>query len=275
MGEKKPYAIITGASRGLGKSFAIELASRGHHLILVSKTDEKLNNTGSQISSEYNVDVKCYRLDLTIENELMEFITEVKSKFKINVLINNAGIGCTTEFDNTSLNFVDSMIGLNIRALTILIHQLLPELRKQDFAYILNVGSMAAYSPIAFKSIYPATKRYVHNFSLGLAEELKESGISVSVLNPGGMNTNEFVTKRNKNHGFMARISVIPTDIVAQIAINKMFRGKKVIVVGLGNKLLRTLMNIFPTPIKIKLISNNYKKEISLTSTDTETSLYR
>lgn len=270
---KEAFAIVTGASLGLGRSFAIELARRGHNLILVSQKNEGLIDLGNKIKEDYKISVQCFEADLTNLDELTQLIENVKDNYQLNILVNNAGIGCATQFDETSLAFVDKMLKINIRALVLLTHQFLPLLKKQEEAYILNVGSMSAFSPMGYKSVYPASKRFVYNFSLGLSEELKGTGVYVSVINPGPMRTNEFITRRITKHGPMVKASVVHTDKIAHITLKKMFRRKRVIVVGRTNKLMRILMAIVPTSIATKIVTNANKNEVLNTFTKTETSL--
>ena len=159
------FAIVTGASQGLGKSFAIELARQGRNVILVSKKDEYLSELSEEITKQFGVRSEFYEVDLTDFNELNAFTTWVNAHFSIDLLINNAGTGGTVSFENCSSHYLNGLIQLNVRVIPLLTHKLLPNLKQNSrCSYILNVSSMAAFCPMAYKSIYPATKKFIQHF---------------------------------------------------------------------------------------------------------------
>jgi len=269
---QKPFAVVTGASQGLGRSYALQLAQAGHNLIITSMHNDGLPALADRIIKEYNVAVEYREVDLTKLDELKELIANIKEHYQVDILINNAGIGAACAFGDESIDFLDKMFNLNMRAVSILCHGLLPLLEAEKQAYILNVSSMIAFSPSGYKSIYPASKSYVHNFSLCLREELKPKGISVSVVYPGAMKTNKFIKARIEKHNALLKSGVIPTDIIAKTSLRKMFLKKRIIIVGWPNSLMRILMQLTPAFIKIPLLTNAMKKEVLATTTDTEIS---
>lgn len=259
---QQAYALVTGASCGLGKSFAIELAKRGENLILVSRPNEGLGSLCNLLKNKYQVKTKYFEANLANLEELLELTSRVNKKYNIKILINNAGIGGVCNFESTSKSFIDQLINVNIRAVTLLTHQLLPKMRKNGKCYILNVASMAAFSPIGYKSIYPASKSFIYHFSLGLAEELKDENVVVSVVNPGPMRTNSSVTARINVHGFFTKAGVISTDIMAKLALKKMFKGKRRIIIGRLNILAWMLLSLLPIQIKLPMLTQAMKKEL-------------
>ena len=257
------YALVTGASSGLGKSYALELAKRGIPLLLVSRENEGLPRLCKSIKKSYKVDVYYFETDLTIMSKLKKMVTWVNQNFKINILINNAGIGGTVEFEKSKVSFLDDTILLNIRALSYLTHQLLQNLKSSNNnSFILNVSSMAAFCPMSFKSVYPATKKFIQHFTQGLNYELKKTNVSVSAVFPGPMETNKKVTARIKKQGFLAKLSLQNPDEVAKISLNKLFNEKSFIIVGLLNKLNWILLKIIPISITIPLLSSTMKREL-------------
>jgi len=160
------------------------------------------------------------------------------------------------------MDYLDGILQLNIVAPTLLTRLLLPNLRQQKQAYMLSVSSMAAFSPIGYKTVYPASKAFIRYWSLGLREELKGSGVSVSVVYPGPMKTNVDVTQRIEKQGFMGKVGLLTPTKIAAIAVREMFQGKATIVPGFANKLNRALMALLPKFIKIPLISNAVEKEV-------------
>lgn len=260
----KYYSLVTGASCGLGKSFAIELAKRGENVLLVSRPNEGLAILCESLKTKYSVEAHYYELNLANLDELLSFAERVNRKFSINILINNAGIGGACNFESTSRKFIDDLINVNIRAVSLLTHQFLPKMRANGQCYILNVASMAVFSPIGYKSIYPASKSFIYHFSLGLAEELKDDNVSVSVVNPGPMRTNASVMARIESHGLLTKAGVVPTDIMARVAIKKMFKGKRRIIVGRINYLMYLVLALLPLKIKLPMLTQAMKKEVQI-----------
>jgi len=259
---KKYYSLVTGASCGLGKSFAIELARRGENLLLVSRPGESLENLCQALIIDYGVEANFFEADLTNLDELFAVADWANSKFEVNILINNAGIGGACKFESTSREFIDDLINVNIRAVSLLTHQLLPKMRTNGQCYILNVASMAVFSPIGYKSIYPASKSFIYHFSLGLAEELKNDMVSVSVVNPGPMRTNASVMARIESHGLLTKAGVVPTQLMARVALRKMFKGKRSIIVGRINYLMYLVLSLLPINIKLAMLTRAMKKEV-------------
>lgn len=187
---------------------------------------------------------------------------KINAEFKIQFLINNAGRGGTRAFEAADVDYLNGILQLNIVATALLTRLLLPNLRQQKPAYILNVSSMAAFSPIGFKTVYPASKAFVRHWSLGLREELRGTGVSVSVVYPGPMATNADASQRIESQGFKGKIGLVSPEEVAKISLQGTFSGKATIVPGFMNKINRVLMALLPNWLKIPLITNAIKKEI-------------
>ncbi|MBK7099166.1 MAG: SDR family NAD(P)-dependent oxidoreductase [Sphingobacteriales bacterium] len=255
----KKYGVITGASQGLGMAFAKELASQNLNLILVSLPGQQLAQKASQLMQEHDVEVLFYETDLTVKENVITLCQWLNAQFDIYLLINNAGVGGTRRFTEASVQYIDTILQLNVVATSLLTHQLLPNLLKQPQAYILNVSSMAAFSPIGYKTVYPASKTFIHSFSRGLSEELKKTGVVVSVVNPGAMATNEDTCKRINKLGFWGRLTLLQPEKVAGYCIKKLFKKDRVIMVNPWSWLAMVLLPIW---IKLPVLSNNIKKEI-------------
>jgi short-subunit dehydrogenase len=256
----KQYALITGGSQGLGKSFALELASRKINTILVSLPNENLETLNREIVQNYGVDSHFFELDLTVKEELLSFARHINTSFEVFMLINNAGLGGTKKFDVVDIEEIIRIIEVNILALSVLTHNILPNLFNQEKGYVLNISSMAACSPIGYKTVYPASKAFVHSFSLGLNEELKNTNVSVSVVNPGPMATNGEGSARLSRHGFLARMITLHTDDVAKYCITHLLKRSRVIKVNFWSW---SLMSNLPVWFKLPLLTNAVKKELS------------
>lgn len=256
---KKQFAVITGASQGLGKAFAIELAKRGFNVVLVSLPGQNLSQLSDSISREYKVQSSYYETDFVENRNIIDLANWINENFNVGVLINNAGIGGSMPFDEAHIEYIDTIIQVNIKATTLLIHQLLPNLKKQPHSYILNVSSIAAFSPVGYKTVYPASKAFIHSFSRGLYAELKNSNVFVSVINPGAMATNLEVASRIEKQGIIGKLTLLQPDKVAQYAITRLFRRDTVIMV---NPFTWFMSVILPVWIKLPIMTEIVKREI-------------
>ncbi|WP_299578857.1 SDR family oxidoreductase [uncultured Sunxiuqinia sp.] len=255
------YTLITGASTGLGKAFALECAHRKMNLVLSALPNENLEDLTRQLRQNHGIKVFYKETDLTNRVAVEEFAQWATSNFSINILINNAGIGGTQHFIDSTTTYLDDMIQLNIRAMTLLTRLLLPSLKQQTPAHILNVSSLAAFSPVPYKTIYPASKAFIHHFSRGLEAELQDTNVRVSVLNPGPIMTNSDVCKRIDAQSSYVKLSIMTPEQVAQIALKKMLRGKSVIIPGLMNRINAFFIRLVPVNFRIFVGTQIFKRE--------------
>ncbi len=262
IGSGSLFALITGASRGLGKEIARELAQRNYNLLLVSLKGEELAEVSSEMESRYNIKVFYYEADLSESQAVFQVAAWALSKGPVSILINNAGIGGTSAFDEASTEYIDNIIQLNIRATSLLTRLILPELKCRKQAFILNVASMASFSPIAYKTVYPASKAFIWSFSRGLYEELKDTGVFVSVIHPGPMRTNSDVIKRIEKQKFFGRMGVVNTEKIAKIAVNNLLNHDSLIIPGFMNKLNWLMIRIVPVWLRLNLLSRVIKREL-------------
>jgi len=257
------YIIITGASLGLGKAMARRFASDGCNLILLSLPNEGLPLLADSLSSEYNINVLHFETDLRKGANIKAFAVWILSQnLSIAGLVNNAGLGGSAIFDEAEADLIDTMLLVNIRALTLMTRYFIPELKKSSQAFILNVSSIAAFKPMPFKTVYPASKAYVYSFSVGLGEELKNTGIHVSVVHPGPMDTSDDNMDRIGKHGLMGKLAWLTVDDVADIAVTRMLEGEKVIVPGIYNKIIIRLLKSIPRIFALPMIYRVLRKEV-------------
>lgn len=240
------YALITGASKGLGYMLAQSLARRGYHLIMVSLPGENLEQKAREIQAETNIDARYYECDLTQKKELERLVFWVKQNFSLQILINNAGMGCTKAFDELTVDQTDQILSLNIRSVVLLTHALLPLLQKQKQAYVLNISSLAAFLPMPYKSVYPASKSFIYSFSRGLYAELKGSNVFVGVVHPGGMVTNPEVSQRIRKADGITKATILSVEHTAEICIRRLLKQHPMIIPGLMNKLVWLITRIVP-----------------------------
>jgi len=224
------YAIVTGASKGIGKEVSILLRKRGYKLILVARSATELQ----QLAEELREDTLYYAIDLS-EPGAAKKVAEFCKELPVSILINNAGYGLWGNFDAGDLQHQLNMLQLNINAVIELTYYLLPQLEKQP-SYILNISSTAAYQAVPTLAVYAATKSFVLSFSRALRIELKDA-VSVSCLCPGPTNTG-FAHRAGMDAlaDLAEKFNMQPYE-VAKIGLEGMFNKKAEIVPGFLNKL--------------------------------------
>jgi short-subunit dehydrogenase len=245
------YTLITGASDGLGKAFALECAQRGRNLILVALPGKKLRYLADFIRRNFQVKVTTFAKDLSKEEDCIDLYREVQQNhLKVDLLINNVGLGNCASFETEKLDYFLQLIRINILPATILTRLFLDQLKEQPDAHVLNVSSLGAYFNLPNKQVYGATKAYLLHFSKSLRLELAPTGVSVSVLCPGGMNTNPRLCRLLSTSNWFVRHARLSPEQVAAIAINATLAGKAVIIPGRLNRISLILDKILPTPLK-------------------------
>jgi hypothetical protein len=257
----KKYAVVTGASSGLGKAFAYELARRNIDMVLISLPNEGLDALAVNLR-EQGVEVATYETDLTELEKVKAAADWVNRHFRVFMLINNAGMGGTRRFLDAEPDYINRIIQLNVMSTSLLTRALLPNLMQQQ-SYVLNVSSMAAFSPMGYKTVYPASKAFVHHFTRGLYEELKHTNVFVSVVNPGPMKTNRDVTARINRQGWLGRLGLLSPEEVAAISIRQLFKRDTLIMLGFGNGLNWLLMKIIPIWVRLPLLTRAIAREIN------------
>jgi short-subunit dehydrogenase len=256
------YTLITGASSGLGREFCIQCAARGMNIIMIALPNSNTNSLAEELELEFGVDTRVFEFDMTDSIVLQEHINLIRDKFDVNFIINNAGVGGTAAITNCSLEAIDRILQVNIRSMVLITQGLLPVLLKQDRSYVLNISSMAAFTPIAYKTVYPASKAFISSFSLGLREELSDTGVSVSVVYPGPIMTNSAVSARIVCQGTKGKIGLLPTAEIVRIALKKTLAGRAVIIPGIWNRVNHRLMRMLPMETKLRIVSRAVKKEL-------------
>ena len=260
------YTLITGASSGIGKAIAYECAKRGMNLILVSLPNQDLELVAKDISGSYGVETVFFETDLTRLDAPQELFNYTQHEgLDVDVLVNNAGVAGASYFKEATIDYIDERILLNIRAVVVLTRLYLPLLLTHRKSYILNVSSLAAFFYIPYKSLYSASKAFVKNFSRALSGELTNKGISISVLFPNGVKTNNITTERIDAHGKVGHWAQDNVNKVAAIAIEGMLKEKFYIIPGIANHFLLFLRLVLPVRIQQWLISREFEKEAKAT----------
>ena len=255
------YTLITGASEGFGKALAFECAGRKMNLVLVALPGDALDSLDRFLRKNFDVKVIAIGMDLSKEDNCFALYQEIRSLgIRIDILINNAGIGSTFFFEEGSARLYQQQIKLNVLATTLLTRLFMEMLRSRKPSYILNVGSLSCFFFTPKKQVYGGTKSFVYFFSKSLRRELMHSGIHVSVICPGGMNTNKDQFLQLKSVGWIGRLSLVDPERVARLAMDGLLRKKAVIIPGRLNRWFMVLDKLLPAGFKTLIVRRQMEK---------------
>jgi len=236
----KTFTLITGASGGFGAEFARICAADGRNLILVARHSDKLAALAKELGND--ITVHCIVQDLSEHGAAEKVYQRIRRlRARVDQLINNAGSGDYTAFNRAVAARQEHMIALNITALTLLTNLLLPDMVKAKRGRILNVGSIASFTPLPYMSVYGASKAFVLSFSQALSAELRSTGVTVTCLCPGSAKTGFGRAARVGGNNPIARSRVMPYS-VAHFGYKAMLDGTPVAVYGFKAKLFAGLV---------------------------------
>ena len=256
-----PFALITGASKGIGKAMAFELAAKGYDLAIVARSGELLQQVKAEIEGKHKVKVEYLATDLSTSTAASTvFNWASQNNFDISVLVNNAGYGLSGAFESYPLEQHVNMLQVNCTTLVQLTYLFLPQLKKQTQAYILNISSSSAYQAVPYLSLYAGSKAMVLLFTRGLRHELRKTSVSITCISPGATDT-EFNTRAQVGPKAMkaAKKVIMTPEQVGKIAIESMFKKKSEVVVGALNKIGGFLAWLLPKKVVETTTANLYE----------------
>jgi short-subunit dehydrogenase len=254
---KECTALITGATAGLGAEFARQLAPSASRLILVGRRKERLEQIVASLRERFpGLKVDAFAADLAVASE-RERLTGwiIREEIPLNLLINNAGLGDLGPFDTAEWSRLSPMLEVNVTALTHLTHLLLPMLRAQNAAGILNVSSVAGFFPLPEMAVYAATKAYVTSFSEALRMELAHDGIHVTALCPGPVPTEFFQVASRAGETIRAMDRSHPAlasspDLVVREALKGLEASRPGVIPNSLLALLVRAVRLIPFPVQ-------------------------
>lgn len=248
-------ALITGASSGIGLDMARYLATMKCELILVARDKEKLEKIQESLPTKVTIIVA----DLSNEQKVKELYVLTKNE-KIDILINNAGFGACGYFTETDINKELEMIDTNVKAVHLLTKFFLKDMEKNNYGYILNVASSAAFQPGPLMATYYATKSYVYQLSEALyyEQKKKKSNVHISVLCPGPVDTNF-----NNVAGVKFGVKPLKSSYVAKYAIDQMFKNKMLIIPGFTMKCAKFFKRFVSDKFLLRITYRIQKKKIN------------
>lgn len=257
----KKYALVTGASGGIGYEIAKLLAKDSKNLVLVARSHSKLTEVQEELLKiNSNIDVKIIVADLSIVEsaQLVKKHTDMLNA-EIDILVNNAGFGDFGKYWETSYEKETQMINLNITTLAQLTKLYLPDMIKNKSGKILNVASVAGFMPGSYMTVYYATKAFVLSYTEGLAGELKGTGVTVSALCPGPTKTGFEEKASLGNSDLFKAMPNATASSVAKLGYKGMMKGKQIIITGFMNKATVFIIRFIPRCIVRNMVKSIQK----------------
>lgn len=243
------YVLITGATSGIGYELAKLFAKDKYNLIIVARSEEELAATKKEFESTYGIQVIPIQKDLFEKDAAFELYQTVKEQnLFVDILVNNAGQGQYGLFVESDIHRLLEIIQLNISVLTVLTHLFLKDMLEKDTGKILQVGSTASQTPGPWQAVYHATKAFVLSFSEGVIQEIKGTGVTITVLQAGATDTDFFRKAAMENSKILDTKLSDPAQ-VAQDGYKALMKGEDKIISGLKNKVMIAASNIMPEKV--------------------------
>lgn len=257
------YALVTGASSGIGLAIAEALARRGRHLILVARHRDMLESIAIEFTQRFGVEVLFRACDLGEPLRLSGFLLELEDgERQIDLLVNCAGIGNSGPFLAQEWAQEQDLLDLNVLAMTRLCHTVGNLMAVQGGGQILNVASIMGFQPGPWMSTYAASKAFVLHFSEGLREELKKTGVKVSVLCPGPTHTSFFRAAQLNADNFI-NDTTLTAEEVALYTVRALDKNKAIIIPGWRNRFITGLPRVLGRWLTRKIWSSIIKSRLS------------
>ena len=251
---KRPLALVTGASAGIGAELARELARHGHDLVLTARSIASMQALADELR-EFGAEATVIPVDLSKPGAAATLAHDIAVRgLMVDVLINNAGLGALGRFDRIDPARTGEILQVNIVALTELTRMLLPGMIARRQGRIMMVASVAAFQPGPGMAVYFASKAYVLSLGEALAHELRGTGVSVTVLCPGATATNFFAVAGADNSRVAGRLRrMMRADSVARLGYRALAAGQPVVVTGWTNRLLALLGRFVPHWVSLRV----------------------
>lgn len=255
-------ALITGASKGIGRELAHFFAKDECDLVLVARSEEELNSLKVELEEKCRIKVHILIKDLCQPYSAQEIFDELKAiSIDIDFLVNNAGFGDYGSFDKTDWDTYENMISLNVTTLTHFCHIFIKDWKGRKPGKILNVSSTAAFQPGPMMAVYFATKAYVLSFSEAIGHELRNDNITVTTLCPGPTSTHFGVISSMNASDLVKNVKIANSKDVAELGFRAMMKGKATVIHGAQNKIapfgIRFLPRIWVTHLSAKIMGKN------------------
>ena len=230
-------ALVTGASSGIGATYARRLAARRHDLILVARDRARLENNARQLATEFGVTVEVLQADLADPRQRAQVEQRLRADASISVLVNNAGVGAPEQFVGTDPDLLQQMLELNVVAVMRLAAAALPGFKARGKGTLINIASVLALAPELFSGVYSGSKAFVVNFSHSLAKELAGTGVHVQAVLPGATLT-EIWARSGRDPDSLPKEMVMLVDDLVDAALVGLDRGEQLTIPPLHDESL-------------------------------------
>ena len=254
------YALITGATGGLGKAFVRELAGQGYALLLTGRSREKLLSLQGEIKESFpTVETRIYPADLTKEGDRYAMTEEIKGAgIRLSMLVNVAGADIQKPFEAYTEDKLTFQCRVNFEAVVSLCRFAIEN--RAELLKIVNISSVSGIYPMPYFAIYSATKGALTSFSQALREEMRKKGVYVTAVLPGAMPTREDIKAQIKGQGLWGRLAVKTPESVAKKSLRAVDKNKRKIIVGFWNKAMRVATCWMPTSWRLRFIAKRWGK---------------
>ena len=254
------YTFISGATGGIGKAFAIEIAKKGDSLFITGRSQEKLSALKNELVEKFGVEVDFFTCDLTSQSSRKQMIEYIDEKdYKFSRIINVAGVDIQKAFIEYTPQKVLFQTRVNGEAAICLTFDLLN--RREDNCELIAISSMSGATPMPYFALYSATKAMLTNFFTALHYELKKKGVKVTTVLPGGVPTRPDIIESIKKQGVWGKISQKSPEFVAEKSLIAVKKNKLKYIPGFFNKFLNALMKIAPKRIVYRFIARRWKNQ--------------
>ncbi|MGX7420252.1 SDR family NAD(P)-dependent oxidoreductase [Carnobacterium gallinarum] len=254
-------ALVTGATSGIGKALAYQLAEEGYELILLSKTQESLFKLKHELTQKYTIACSIICLDLSNQSELKKWLEQ---EIELDVLVNCAGIGKIGDFQTLNLSEEEKIIQVNGIAPFLITKKFAQQFVQQDKGLIINICSTASFYPHPFLTVYGATKSFLFSYTLGLMEEVRRysSNVRILAICPGPTKTPFFQkeTRAKMAPDFLSQHFEMTPETVAKKIIQQFYLKKSYTIIGFQNKLTTRLIQVLPAFLKVRIVGRYIKK---------------
>jgi short-subunit dehydrogenase len=256
------YALITGATGGLGQSFCKKLANQGYNLILTGTQDAKLKSLKQSLEKEFsNLDILYCACDLSNHDSRLNLIDFLNAQnCDISLFVSNAGYITEGSIENSEIDTIIKCIQVNCEGSIHLTKAIIDRRNKTQPLHIISITSMAANYPMPYMAIYASTKALLKNFMISLRHEYKNENIKILIVEPGAIATSDDMKKAIEAQGFKGKLSCVAPDIIADKSIRKSLKNKDRYVPGFFNKMTLLLSSFAPSKLKTKAIGKMWKK---------------
>lgn len=254
--QSRPVSLVTGGSEGIGLAIAERLAGRGHDLVLVARRSEPLDDAARHLRQRYGVEVTTLPLDLTVAGALPALDEQlIKLGAHVRILVNCAGVGHCGPFIDADPGQLDRIVALNATVPTCLMRHFLPDMRQRGTGGVLNIASLGGYVPGPYQAVYYASKGYLISLSEALAAEVTGSGVRVTVVAPGPVDSLFHEKMRSESAIYRRFLPALSPDDVAKWALRGFDLGLRVVIPGFINLVGFAALRIVPHRILVPFMA--------------------